>query len=184
MTMLRNAKTGSGQTSRVDAGVRSPMTALRARCTSLALALALIVGGLAPAGSVTNPGVYTLALLQITAPLTAVPQTAILDLDGMTAVSVEASLSYGSGGTTAVAKVQTSCDGGTTWRDISYAGFTTSAAVKYANVSGLTSKATTAYADLVADGINDGLLCNQLRAVITSTGTYANTVLTVRAGVR
>ncbi len=158
---------------------------MRARIASAFVAFALLLGAaVAPAGSVTNPGVYTLAARQITTALSAEAQTAIADLDGATAVSIDVNFAYGSGGSTAVVVVQTSLDGGTTWRDIAYFSFGTATAVKYANVSGLTAKATGAYAALAADGVNDGLLGNQLRAVITTTGTYANTLVTVRASVR
>lgn len=132
----------------------------------------------------TNVGVYTLAARQITTALTSEAQTAITDLDGATAASIIATLSYGSGGTSASVVVQTSCDGGTVWFDVAYFAFTTSSATKYANLSGLTAKNVGAYAALAADGVNDGLLCPQLRAVITTVGTYSGTVLTVRASVR
>jgi hypothetical protein len=56
--------------------------------------------------------------------------------------------------------------------------------VRYANLSGLTPKSNVAYAALASAGVNDGLLGNQLRVVITSVGTYANTTLSVRASLR
>lgn len=147
-----------------------------------ALAAALVFASQALAG--VNIGSYTLAARQITTALTGEAQTAITDLDGATAASITASFSYGSGGSTALAVVQTSCDGGTVWLDIAAFAFTTAAAVKYANLSGLTAKSVGAYAALSTDGVNDGLLCPQLRAVLTTTGTYANTVLTIRISVR
>ncbi len=147
-----------------------------------ALAAALVFASQAAAG--VNIGTYTLAARQITTALTSEAQTAVANLDGATAVSITASFSYGSGGSTALAVVQTSCDGGTVWLDIAGFAFTTATAVKYANLSGLTAKSAGAYAALSTDGVNDGLLCPQLRAVLTTTGTYANTVLTIRISVR
>lgn len=131
-----------------------------------------------------NPGVYTLASRAITVPLSAEAQTVIDSLDGMTAISLEASLAYGSGGATCIAVVQTSFDGGTTYRDIARFDFATATAVKQCNLEGLLSKAIAAYVALASEGVIDGMLGDRLRVVITSTGTYVNTTLTVRASVR
>jgi hypothetical protein len=131
-----------------------------------------------------TPGVYTLASLGITTALTDSAQTAIDDVAGMTAVTLEASFSYGSGGTTCIAYVQTTFDGGTTWRDIARFDFATATAVKVANLSGLLSKAIAAYAALSAEGVLDGVLGDRLRVKVTSTGTYVGSTLSVRASVR
>lgn len=128
--------------------------------------------------------VYSLASLAITTALSAQAQTAIEDLDGMTAVTLEAVFGYGSGGTSAAVTIQTSLDGGTTWRDIARFDFTTASATKVANLSGLLSKAVTAYAALGSEGVLDGILGDALRVVVTSVGTYANTTLSIRASVR
>ena len=72
-----------------------------------------------------TPGNYVLAATAITAALTAEAMSAIEDLDGMNAVTLVASLAYGSGGTTCVATVQTSFDGGTTWLDVARFDFAT-----------------------------------------------------------
>ena len=42
----------------------------------------------------------------------------------------------------------------------------------------------TAYAALAAEGVYDGVLGDQLRAVITTTGTYTSTTFNIRAAVR
>lgn len=131
-----------------------------------------------------NPDTYTLAALAVTAPLTASAQTATEGLDGISAVTIEARFAYGSGGTTCAAVVQTSFDGGTTWIDIARFDFTTASATKVANLSGHLSKAVSAYTALAAEGVFDGVLSDMLRAVITSTGTYVNTTISVRAAVR
>lgn len=146
---------------------------------ALSLALAVL-----PAWAITNPGVYTLAALSITTAVTGSAQTATDDLDGASAVTVECNFQYGSGGTTAFGVVQTTFDGGATWRDIARCDFTTATRVVHFNLNGQLSKGATAYAALGSEGVIDGVLGNQLRAVITSTGTYANTVLSVRVSVR
>jgi hypothetical protein len=136
-----------------------------------------------PAWAITNPGVYTLASVQVTTALTSSAQTAITDLDGATAFTIEARFLYGSGGTTASATVQTTLDD-TNWIDIARFDFTTSTSVKHANLSAALSKAVTSYSGLSSEGVIDGVLGSKLRAVITTTGTYANTTLSVRAAVR
>jgi hypothetical protein len=131
-----------------------------------------------------NPGVYTLAALGITAALSAQAQTPITGLDGMSAVTLEAALAYGSGGTTCAAVVQTSFDGGTTWRDVARFEFTTASAVKIANLQANGAKAIASYSALSTETVLDGVLGDRLRVVVTSTGTYVNTTLSVRASAR
>lgn len=132
-----------------------------------------------------NPAVYTLAALGITTALSAQAQSPIASLQGMTAVTLEFAFAYGSGGATCIAVVQTTFDGGTTWRDIARADFATASATKHCNLEGMLSKAITAYGALNAEGVYDGVLGDQLRCVVTSTGTYAApTSLSVRASVR
>lgn len=131
-----------------------------------------------------NPDVYTLAALQPGAAQNSL-LTPIVNLDGMTAVSLEAVFQYGSGGTTFSAIVVTSFDGGETWREIARFDFTTASAVKTANLSGLKSNGVAAYAALGAEGVNDGLLGDRLAARIISTGTYGgSTTFALRASVR
>lgn len=130
-----------------------------------------------------SPGLKTLAALPVTAAQSAVALTAQGDLAGMTAVTLEASFQYGSGGTSCSVVVQTIFDD-TNWRDIARFDFTMATAVKHCNLEGLLSKAVTAYAPLASEGVYDGVLGDQLRAVVTSVGAYVNTVLSVRASVR
>jgi hypothetical protein len=133
-----------------------------------------------------NPGVFTLAALPIDVPksnvvLTPTPSGA---LAGMAAVTLEANFQYGSGGTTCSAIVATSLDGGTSRRQIARFDFTTASAVKVANLNGQLSKSVTAYVDLAAEGVLDGILGDQLQVILVTTGTYVNTTLSVRASVR
>jgi len=131
-----------------------------------------------------NAGVYTLGAIPISAARSLAILTPITDLDGMTSVSLEANFQYGSGGTTCSAIVATTFDGGTTWRHVARFDFTTSASVKVANIQASAAKAIGAYADLSTEGVSDGVLGNQLAVLVVSTGTYANTTLSVRASVR
>src|SRR5882724_2354144 len=135
-----------------------------------------------------NPGVQTLAALQISA---AMPQSLLelssgtADLSGMTAITIDADFKYGSGGSTVVAIVVTSFDGGTTWRHVARFDFATASRVAQCNLEGLLSKGVVSYADLAAEGVNDGILGDRLALLLTTTGVYAgSTVLSVRASVR
>lgn len=131
-----------------------------------------------------NPGVYTLAALQLSAARSLSILTPIQNLDGMTACNLEANFQYGSGGSTASLICATSFDLGTTWRYIARFDFTTASVVKVANLSGLLSKAVASYTDLASEGVLDGVLGTQLAAFIVSTGTYVNTTASLRASVR
>jgi hypothetical protein len=131
-----------------------------------------------------NPGLQTLAALQIAAPRALSLLTPIVGLAGMTGLTLEANFQWGSGGSTCSAIVATSLDGGTTWRHIARFDFTTAARVAVANLSGLLSKAVTSYSDLASEGVTDGILGDQLAVFLVSTGTYVNTTLSVRASVR
>jgi hypothetical protein len=134
-----------------------------------------------------NPGDYTLANLGPTTPVAALALTAIQNLEGMKAVTLECQFAYGSGGTTLKVWVQTTLDNGQTWIDIACLAFTTASAIKVLNLSGLTPVTT---AIVPTDGAmadntcQDGVLGSALRVKMTSTGTYASTGLNVRASVR
>lgn len=128
-----------------------------------------------------NPGRKDLVVMQIGAAKPQALVTPIVGLDGMVACTLEASFLWGSGGATVSAIVVVSCDGGTTWRHVARFDFTTASAVKTANLSGLTPKTVAAYADLAAEGVNDGLLSDMMAVLVTSTGTYTGSVLSVRA---
>lgn len=133
------------------------------------------------------PGVQSLGDFAIT---TAGTQTGggIIGLDGLSAVSVQARLAYGSGGTTVKAYIQTSLDQGASWIDVACITFTTANATKAINLSGLTPKTTAVTPSdgaLADDTCVDGMLGDRLRAKVISTGTYAgSTVLSLRVGVR
>lgn len=130
-----------------------------------------------------NPSALTLCAVNITTPLTAqeysLPNASTLL--GMTAVTLEFEFLGGTGGATASATVRTRLGAGAPWRDIARADFTTTPATKHCNLEGLLSKAMTVYAALAAEGVNDGVLGDDLEVVVTSTGTYTNTQLNVFA---
>jgi hypothetical protein len=100
-------------------------------------------------------------------------------------LTIQAKLTYGSGGTTVDAYVQTSCDGTTTWIDIANFHFTTASAISVGNLSALTP-VTTLYTPtdgtIANNTSKDGILCSFLRVKYTSTGTYAGgTTLQIEA---
>ena len=131
-----------------------------------------------------SAGTYPLASLGITAPLTAWALTPITSLDGMSAFSAQANFAYGSGGTTVKAKIQTTFDGGTTWLDVVEFDFATESRLALANVVANSAVAPTTYTALSSEGVNAMALGNQLRVTITSTGTYANTSLSLIVSTR
>lgn len=134
-----------------------------------------------------NPGDYSLCDLAVTTALTGVAQTPIQNLEGILAATIEAKLSYGSGGTSLKAWVQVTIDDGQTWMDIACFAFTTASAIKVVNLSALTP-VTTAFAPsdgaMADDTVKDGVLGSAMRVKLTSTGTYANTIMSVKVSVR
>jgi hypothetical protein len=134
-----------------------------------------------------NPGDYSLCGLAITSALAGVAQTPIQNLEGILAATIEAKLSYGSGGTTLKAWVQVTLDDGQTWIDIANFAFTTAGATKVINLSGLTP-VTTAFTptdgSMADNTVQDGVLGSAMRVKLTSTGTYSNTVLSVKVSAR
>jgi hypothetical protein len=135
-----------------------------------------------------NADTFNLASLGITANLSSQDQTPQLELAGMQSVTLDAKFVYGgSGGGTVTAIVQTRIND-TDWRDIARFDFavTTRSAHCTLNAGGGASKAITTYAALSVEGVNDGILGDRLRAVVSSTGTAygANTTLDISAAVR
>lgn len=141
----------------------------RWRAPALAAALAFFVSGQAFATNLLNR-TFT----------TAVGATATTALDFPAGVprslTIQAKFTYGSGGTTVDAYVQTTLDGGGSWIDIANFSFTTATAKKVINLSSLTpvtSQATPADGALAANTAVDGILGGKLRIKYVSTGTYA-----------
>jgi hypothetical protein len=89
---------------------------------------------------------------------------------------IDAEFTYGSGGTTVDAWVQTSIDGGKTWVDIAQFHFTTSSGSAIVNLSSLTPHTTQIVptnGSLMANTVVDGSLGPQFQVLLTTTGTYA-----------
>lgn len=112
----------------------------------------------------------------------------VTDLDRARGVLLQGNFTYGSGGTTLKAWVQSSADGGATWHDVACFAFTTASKRRLFNLSARTavaSIATPGDAALADDTSVDGLLGDLLRVKYTSTGTYAgNSTLTISAVTR
>jgi hypothetical protein len=93
-----------------------------------------------------------------------------------TNMSLQATFTYGSGGTSADAYVQTSIDGGNTWIDVANFHFTTSSARYIYNLfSGtpVTTEYTPTDGSLSSNTAKDGQFGNFWRVKYVTVGTYA-----------
>jgi hypothetical protein len=120
---------------------------------------------------------------QITAAISLAATGGKLQLsDAARSICAQANFTYGSGGTTVDAYLQTSVDGGNTWIDIAQFHFTTASARVAFNLSSLTP-VTTEYTvtdgALAANTAKDGLLGPLFQVKLASTGTYAGTTLAI-----
>lgn len=89
---------------------------------------------------------------------------------------IQGNFTYGSGGTTVDAWVQSSIDGGVTWCDMANFHVTTANFRKVFNLSSqtpVTTQATPTDGMLAANTSVDGMIGTQLRVKWTSVGTYA-----------
>jgi hypothetical protein len=100
-------------------------------------------------------------------------------------LALQGTFTYGSGGTSADAYVQTSFDAGSTWSDVANFHFTTSSQRFLFNLSSLTpvtTEATPSDGSLASNTCNDGMLGPLWRVKYTTVGTYAaSTTLRVDA---
>jgi hypothetical protein len=141
-----------------------------------ALAAALLLAPPAWATSLANVTITTAGAAQIAV----VPGGTATSIQSWPfapdAMTIQCNFTYGSGGTSADAWIQTSFDGGTTWVDVAECGFLLASAIKMYNLSGLTP-VTTAYTptdgSLGANTSKDGLLGTLFRVKYTTVGTYA-----------
>lgn len=96
---------------------------------------------------------------------------------------LQGNFTYGSGGTSVDAWVQTSIDGGGTWTDVANFHFTTASARFLYNLCSSTAVSASYVptdGSLAANTAKDGLIGNLWRVKWTSVGTYAgNTTLRV-----
>jgi hypothetical protein len=106
--------------------------------------------------------------------------------DSPRSLCVQANFTYGSGGTTVDAYLQTSLDGGLTWIDIAQFHFlTTSARVVY-NLNSQTpfiGQYTATDGTLAANTSKDGILGTLFQVKTASTGTYVGTTLRIDVSV-
>lgn len=89
---------------------------------------------------------------------------------------VQGTFSYGSGGTSADAWLQTTIDGGVTWTDVANFHFTTSSARFVYNLSSatpVTTEYTPTDGTLSANTAKDGVIGSMWRVKYTTVGTYA-----------
>ncbi len=119
--------------------------------------------------------------LSITAAATTqcTPATGLI---GMQSLTASLDFRYGSGGTSAKAYLQTSLDGGNTWVDIACVTFALASSKKVLNFSALTPVTTPVVptdGSMADDTAQDGVLGDQVRLKVVSTGTYAGNTLLV-----
>lgn len=155
-----------------------------ARLTMTAALFVLLL--LAPAAGMNNPGPLPLGNFAITGAATQVTplpqgQTQYPSVAGILSLSCQVRFFYGAGGTSVTAYVQTTLDQGQTWIDIAAIGFTTANGTSAFNVSAL-DKVTTPISpltdgSLAAGTVISGILGDQLRAKVVSTGTYSSSSL-------
>ncbi|MCO6178819.1 hypothetical protein [Ciceribacter sp. RN22] len=134
-----------------------------------------------------NPGDYSLCDQPITTAINNVALTPIQDLEGMVAATIEAKLSWGSGGSSLKAYVQTTLDRGDSWIDIACFAFTTGSSIKVINLSGLTpitDAVTTSDGAMADNTCLNGILGSALRVRLVSVGTYATTIFGVKVNAR
>ncbi len=91
-------------------------------------------------------------------------------------LAAQATFTYGSGGTSVDAYLQTSLDGGAIWTDIANFRFTTATARKIVNLNGqtpATAQVTPTDGAMAANTAQDGVLGPLFRIKYQSSGTYA-----------
>lgn len=129
----------------------------------------------------------TLVNLPITAAAALAATPGSLQLaDSPRSLLVQANFSYGSGGTTVDAFLQTSVDGGLSWMDIAQFHFATASARAFYNLNSQTPNKTQVPATdgtLAVNTANDGLLGPLFQLKLASTGTYAGTTLRIDVSV-
>lgn len=120
-------------------------------------------------------GVVTLLDETITTAVSAVTPDGEKTIGYVESLTLQATFTYGSGGTTAKAWVQTSLDGGSTWTDVANFAFTTASARRIFHLTpvAVTSIATPTDGTLADGTAVNGILGELYRVKLTTTGTYA-----------
>lgn len=128
------------------------------------------------------PATLLLMSETITTAQTASTKTSVRGLARAKSALIQFNFTYGSGGTSVDAYVQTSIDGGTTWIDVAQYSGTTSSQRRIYNLSALTA-VTTIYTptdgSLTANTAKDGIIGDLWRVKFTSVGTYAGSTTMV-----
>jgi hypothetical protein len=120
-----------------------------------------------------------------TAGLAAAPGNLQL-MDSPRSLCVQANFTYGSGGTTVDAYLQTSLDGGLTWVDIAQFHFLVASARVVYNLNSQTSQLTQIPATdgaMTANTSKDGIMGPLFQVKTASTGTYVGTTLRIDVSV-
>lgn len=120
----------------------------------------------------------TLLNTPITGAVTGIVSAIVKGLVGINSLAMQANFTYGSGGTNATVWVQTSLDSGVTWIDIASFQFLLASLRKLSVVTMFPSTAfaantTATDGTLTANTVLNGLIGDQLRTKLTTTGTYA-----------
>lgn len=131
--------------------------------------------------SVASVDANAASLLSVTltaavSPAAVGPTYQVRDLTAAKNLTAEAIFTYGSGGTSADAYLQTTFDGGDTWVDVTNFHFTTASASKVVNLSSMTpvtTAVTPTDGSMTANTAQDGVLGSQFRVKYASAGTYA-----------
>lgn len=129
----------------------------------------------------------TLLNVDLTAAVSATATAAVQIPLSTKSLTLQCVFTYGSGGTSAKAYVQTTFDDGATWVDIACFAATTASLQRLYNLVSATPKAsivTPTDGSLTDSTSVDGLIGSQLRVKYVSVGTYAATNLKVQALVK
>jgi hypothetical protein len=116
----------------------------------------------------------TLLSATLSTAVTGVTPGSIMVAGRVESLTLQGTITVAGGGTTAKAWVQTSLDGGVTWADIANFAFTTSTAVRiyHLTYAAVTSIATPTDGTLADNTAVNGILGEQFRVKLTTTGTY------------
>lgn len=122
-----------------------------------------------------NPGINTLSLDVTTAGTQTTGAEDVINLQGMTGLTVDIQFIYGSGGTSVKAYLQTALGAGP-WIDIACAAFTTASDRKVFNLSGLDkieTPVTPTDGAMTDNTAKSGILGDRIRLKLVTVGTYA-----------
>lgn len=114
--------------------------------------------------------------------IAAVPTSLLKLVDAPSSIAVQATFTYGSGGTTVDAYLQTSLDSGATWIDIAQFHFALASARFVYNLNSqtpVTAEYTPTDGTLAANTSKDGIVGPLYQVKLASAGTYAGSNLRI-----